>query len=75
VAVRRRGWQAPAAKRVFGVGLVIMAIGLSSFIYYGRVLRGDIWNQADVFYPAIAAWAKAQDPAAVVMIGNPPAYQ
>jgi hypothetical protein len=75
IAARRRGWRAQEAKQVFGVGLVVMAIGLSSYIYYRQVLLNNAWNQADAAYPAIAAWVRAQDPAAVVMIGNPPAYR
>jgi hypothetical protein len=74
-ALRRRGWRAETAKRVFGVGLVVMAAGLSLFIYYQRVLRNDGWNSADALYPAIAAWVAQQDPEAIVMIGNPPAYR
>jgi hypothetical protein len=74
-ARRRRGWHAATAKQVFGVGLVAMAITLSSFIYYQRVLRGNAWNLADPLYPAIVAWVAAQAPEATVMIGNPPAYR
>jgi hypothetical protein len=32
-------------------------------------------NNADALYPAIAAWVTRQNPAATVMIGNPPAYR
>lgn len=74
-ATRRRGWQAQAAKQVFGVGLVVMAVALSFFIYYKQVLENNAWNSADSLYPAIAAWVSAQNPNAVVMIGNPPAYR
>jgi hypothetical protein len=74
-ARRRRGWDVATARQVFGVGLVVMAMALSGFIYYQRVLRGNAWNQADPLYPAIAAWVAAQAPEATVMIANPPAYR
>jgi hypothetical protein len=74
-AARRRRWKADMARQVFGAGLVILAIGLSCFIYYQRVLRHNTWNTADSFYPAIAAWVAEQNPEATVMIGNPPAYR
>jgi len=75
IAARRRRWDATVAKQFFGVGLVLIAIGLSCFIYYGRVLKNNGWNSADALYPAIAAWVAQADPTATVMIGNPPAYR
>ncbi|MEM7347039.1 MAG: hypothetical protein AAF485_22595, partial [Chloroflexota bacterium] len=76
IAARRRTWDAALAKRVFAVGLVVMAIGLSSFVYYGRVLRNGVWNGADRHYSAIASWVDDQgDSTTTVMIGNPPAYR
>ena len=52
-----------------------MAIVLSSFIYYRRVLKNNTWNNADRLYPAIAEWITTQNSDAMVMIGNPPAYR
>ncbi len=75
VAARRRGWKAQTAKQVFGVGLIVMAMALSSFIYYQRVLRKNAWNNADSLYPEIVAWITQQNPTGMVMIGNPPAYR
>ncbi len=75
IAARRRRWQAAAAKRFFGLGLVGLAVLLSGFIYYGRVLKDNAWNRADAVYPAVAAWVAQHNPAAIVMIGNPPAYR
>lgn len=75
IAARRHRWDAATAKRFFGLGLVGLAILLSCFIYYGRVLKDNGWNRADALYPAIAAWVTQQNPAAIVMIGNPPAYR
>lgn len=71
----RRRWNALLARRVFGVSILVLAIALSGFIYYRQVLRNDAWNRVDVHYPALAAWVAAQDADAIVMIGNPPAYQ
>lgn len=74
-AIRRRGWNARLAKYVFGTGLIVIAIALSSLVYYQRVLAGGGWNNADRFYPAIAQWVTERHPEATVMIGNPPAYR
>jgi hypothetical protein len=75
VAARRRRWDASLAKQFFGLGLVVMAVALSGFVYYGRVLKNDAWNKADALYPTIAAWVARQNLSATVMIGNPPAYR
>ncbi len=74
-AARRHHWNVRVAKRTFAGGVVALAIFMSGFIYYGRVLRNNVWNNADNLYPSIAAWIKAQDADAVVMINNPPAYR
>jgi hypothetical protein len=75
VSARRRRWNVAGAKQFFGLGLILLALALSGFIYYGRVLKNNSWNSADALYPAIAAWVTQQNPAAIVMIGNPPAYR
>jgi hypothetical protein len=75
LAAYRRHWDARLAKQVFSVGLVVMAVGLSSFIYYRRVLKNNTWNNADSLYPTIAGWVAQENPAATVMINNPPAYR
>jgi hypothetical protein len=74
-AARRRRWRPAAAKRVFGAGLVVMAVALSGFIYTGRVLKNNAWNRADLGYIEVARWINQQDAAAVVMVNNPPAYR
>ncbi len=75
LAARRRAWDARLAKRFFSIGLVLLAILLSGFIYYQRVLKNNAWNKADLAYAAVAEWVLDQDPAAIVMINNPPAYR
>jgi hypothetical protein len=44
-------------------------------IYYQRVISGNAWNKADRVYPAIVGWVSSQNPGAMVMINNPPAYR
>jgi hypothetical protein len=75
VARRRRHWDVRTAKQVFGVGVLAMAVALSGFVYYNRVLKNNAWNQADPHYPALVEWVMQQNQAATVMIGNPPAYR
>jgi 4-amino-4-deoxy-L-arabinose transferase-like glycosyltransferase len=74
-AARRRHWDSQAAQRVFGAGLVVMAVALSSFIYYNRVLKNDAWNNSDLQYATLATWMASHDPEATVMLNNPPAYR
>lgn len=74
-AAQRRHWDVQVAKQIFAGGVVVLAMFMSGFIYYGRVLRNDVWNSADNLYPLMAAWIKAHDMDAVVMINNPPAYR
>lgn len=74
-AARRRGWDRRLAKTFFGLGLLLLAVFLSGFIYYGRVLRNNAWNQADTTYGLVADWVAQARPGATVMINNPPAYR
>ena len=74
-AARRRGWDRRLAKTFFGLGLLLLAVFLSGFIYYGRVLSNNAWNRADTNYPLVAAWVAQARPGATVMINNPPAYR
>lgn len=74
-AARRQHWDSQAAKRVFGVSLVVMAVALSGFIYYNRVLKNDAWNSSDLQYATLAGWMASHDSEATVMLNNPPAYR
>ncbi len=74
-AARRRQWNIPLAKITFGAGVIVLAMALSGYVYYRSVLKNNAWNNADRDYPTIAAWVNAQNPNAMVMIGNPPAYR
>jgi 4-amino-4-deoxy-L-arabinose transferase-like glycosyltransferase len=74
-AARRRHWDAKLARQFFGVSLVVMAVLLSGFIYFNRVIKNDAWNSADKAYATVAAWMAQEEPAATVMINNPPAYR
>ncbi|HEY4721017.1 MAG TPA: hypothetical protein VII92_04170, partial [Anaerolineae bacterium] len=84
IAARRRTWQMASARRVFTLASISLAIGLSWFVYRGRVI-GDsvidpIWNQADGTPIAIGQWLRAHsagdqneiDP--IVMVNNPPLF-
>ncbi len=71
----RYHWRTTFAKQFLGIGLLFIAMGLSGLVYYNRVLKNDVWNQADQQYPVIANWVTEQNAEALVMINNPPAYQ
>jgi hypothetical protein len=75
VAARRHYWDARLAKMFFGTAVLVLAVALSGFLYYGRVIRNNTWNNADRLYPTIAEWVFSQNPGATVMINNPPAYR
>jgi hypothetical protein len=75
IAAHRRHWDVRLAKQVFGVGMVALAVAVSGFIYYRQVIHNNAWNNADSLYPAVAQWVAQQNPSAVVMINNPPAYR
>ncbi len=79
IAQRRRTWKAATARSVFGVAVVVLAIGLSVLIYRGRVIGRDaahpIWNQADDVYETIGRWlAERGEADPIVMVNNPPSF-
>lgn len=80
VARRRRRWDPRGARRFFSLGLVLLAAGMSLFIYTQRVIghgtwAAPSWNQADAAMVQIGDRIKtgATDQV-VVMVGNPPAF-
>jgi len=74
VARRRRAWNADVANRVFGVGVVALAMIFSLAIAWGRVIGSD-WNRADAAYREAGAWlADRDDSESIVMAGNPPGF-
>ena len=79
VAARRRNWNAATARRVFSIAIVAYAIGLSFFIYRGRVSGPDwsdpIWNKSDRVYAAIGQWVRERGELnPIVMVNNPPGF-
>jgi hypothetical protein len=77
---RARGWQANQAQRIFGAGLVGLAILLTVLITEGRVLGKDlshpIWGESAAHYNHLeqalqGIGARAGE---TVMVNNPPGY-
>ncbi len=74
-AARRPGWDVNMAKRVFGVGLVGLAVLVSGFLYYRGVVAGARWREPDAAYSHLVEWLASHGQAeTVVMIGDPPGY-
>ncbi len=74
-ATRRRGWDAHAAKQVFGAGLVGLALLVSGFLYYRGVTVGTRWRGDDTAYGRLIEWLDSQGQGeTVVMIGDPTDY-
>ena len=80
ISRRRPSWRPAGAKHFFSISLLVLAAGLTTFIYNQRTI-GDgtwiepAWNRNDAGMIQIGEWLAAQqetDP--VVMIGNPPAW-
>jgi hypothetical protein len=79
IAARRRQWQVRSARRVFTLASIGLAIGLSWFVYRGRVIGTDVnnpvWNQADEASIAIGrALADRGEADPIVMVNNPPLF-
>jgi hypothetical protein len=71
VAARRQRWNVHQARRVFGVGLVCMAVALSAFLY-GRALPG---YRGTHLYASIALWMEENaDSAGRVLVNDPAAF-
>ena len=72
VARRRQRWNAGAANRVFGAGVVALAALFSVTIVVGRVIVPG-WNRADWAYRQAGDWLAGQgDRVSIVVAGNPP---
>lgn len=75
VAARRREWDAPRAKQVFGIGVIGLALLVSGFVYYQGVIVGMRWRGGNAPYSHLDQWLEAQDQTeAIVMVGDPPGY-
>ncbi len=77
---RRRGWDIRQASLVFGIGIVVLAIGLSAVVVQRRVIgtafSKPAWGQEAEKYAEIEAALQAAGAAEgqVVLINNPPGY-
>ena len=79
IAARLLTWRLSPARAVFTIASIGLAIGLSWFVYRGRViganLNDPVWNQTDGAYGAIERALLARgvvDP--IVMVNNPPLF-
>jgi hypothetical protein len=75
VAARRQEWDARRAKQVFGAGVVVMALLVSGFLYYQKVLAEADRYESATDYARLVEWLEAEGQrAAMVMVGDPPGY-
>jgi len=74
-AGRKRGWFTPQAFNVFRVALVGIAVLMTGFIFYVRVLHPG-WGEDEQIYPKVEAVLQQNGvaPSDVVMVRNPPGY-
>jgi hypothetical protein len=71
----RRSWDARKARRVFGAGLVGLALLVTGFVYYPAVFLDARWRTESVTYRRLADWLAARDlQGEIVMLGDPPGY-
>jgi 4-amino-4-deoxy-L-arabinose transferase-like glycosyltransferase len=78
VARRRRTWRVEQAQVVFALGIVLVAAGVSMWLYDTRVLGAGgpadpAWNGADRAYVQ-AVKGVQPEPGAVFMVNNPPMF-
>jgi hypothetical protein len=75
VAARRQGWDVGLAKQVFGIGVVGLALLVSGFLYYQKVVVEPSAREGGARYSDLVDWLAAEDQGdAVVMVGDPPSY-
>jgi hypothetical protein len=72
---RRRGWFTPQAFKVFRVALAGIAIVMTGFIFYIRILQPG-WGEDEQIYPKIETMLQQNGiaPTDIVMVRNPPGY-
>lgn len=71
----RSTWQPDLARRVFALGMVMLALLVSGFVLHRGVMVATRWRQLDSGYLQVAAWLRAQhDSNMLVMIGDPPSW-
>jgi hypothetical protein len=80
ISRRRPSWRPAGAKRFFSISLLVLAAGLTIFIYHQRII-GDgtwsdpAWNSTDADMVQVGEWLRLQEETnPIVMVGNPPAW-
>ena len=74
-ATRRRGWDTSAARQVFGVGLVALAVLVSGFVYYRGIVQPTSSKTGYTVYGHLVDWLNASGQIEqVVMVADPPGY-
>ena len=80
IARRRLNWRPEGAKRFFSISVLLLASGLTAFVYKQQVI-GDgtwadpAWNRTDEAMVQVGEWLRTQPEVnPVVMVGNPPAF-
>jgi hypothetical protein len=77
---RRRGWDARQAGRFFKVGLVVIALLLTLFVAYNRVIGKDwgqpAWDERQRQYAQVeqALQARRSVPDSIMMVNDAPTY-
>jgi hypothetical protein len=73
--VRGRGWFTPQASNIFRVALVVIAIAMTSFIFYLRIVQKG-WGEDEQVYTKVEAVLQQNgvQPDDIVMVRNPPGY-
>jgi hypothetical protein len=75
VAVRRQGWDAGLAKQFFGIGVVGLALLMSGFLYYQKVVVEPSAREGAATYSDLLDWLEAEGQGeTVVMVGDSPSY-
>ena len=75
---RKRGWNAAQAGSIFRIALVGLAVILTAFIVWDRVIgkNGGNWDQENIAYSHINQYLASQGAVCsdIVMVANPPGF-
>ena len=78
VAAEKRDWKPKKAEALFGVGLLVILMLGSGFLYKGRVVGPDpenpLWNASDLTAREVDQTLQDLDLEGLVMINNPPGF-
>ena len=77
---KRRGWNKQQALPIFSVGIIVLALTVSFYIFHDRVIGKDwqlpVWNSSNQKYQKIEGELKrlGLSDEEVILINNPPGY-